>query len=134
MQFSDFLDQSGYTDFVESTPVPPHYVVFGYKQGICVYTGDSKHDAERAGATVTERVLNPEYLPYQNQKVLLHQAAVTLWHEALYKEHSDLPRTALDIIYNRAYDKMHHAGYDQTAREFSEECDYIREILEAMAE
>ena len=50
MQFSDFLDQSGYTDFVESTPVPPHYVVFGYKQGICIYTGDSKHEAEQAGA------------------------------------------------------------------------------------
>ena len=71
MQFSDFLDQSGYTDFVESTPVPPHYVIFGYKQVVCVYTGDSKHEAEQAGATVTERVLNPEYIPYQNQKVFL---------------------------------------------------------------
>ena len=134
MQFSDFLDQSGYTDFVESAPVPPHYIIFGYSQGKCVYTGESRHEAEQVGATATERVLNPEYLPYQNQKVLLHRAAVTLWHEALYKEHSELPRAALDIIYNRVYDKMHHAGYDQTALEFSEECDYIREILGVMTE
>lgn len=132
MQFSDFLDQSGYTDFVESAPVPPHYVVFGYKQGICVYTGDSKHEAEQAGATVTERVLNPEYIPYQNQKVLLRCAAVTLWQEALFKEHSDLPLAVLNIIYNRAYDASHHEGYDQTASEFSDGCDYVREILGAM--
>ena len=132
MQFSDFLDQSGYTDFVESTPVPSHYVVFGYKQGICVYTGDSKHEAEQAGATVTERVLNPEYLPYQNQKVLLRRAAETLWQEALFKENSDLPLTVLNIIYDRAYDTSHHEGYDQTASEFSDGCDYVREILGAM--
>jgi hypothetical protein len=128
--FDHYLAQVGYHDTV-ATPPPSKHVVYGYRAGELVFTGDTKAAAYAAGALVVETAKNPEYVQHQLTKQNLHTAAYNLWLADLYAEEPDLPNPVLARVFTRAWDDDHSSGYDAVAVKFSDECEYIRECLQA---
>lgn len=126
--FDRYLVQVGYHE-TATTPPPSKHVVYGYRAGELVFTGNTKEAAYAAGAVVVEAAENPEYAQHQLSKRKLHKAAYDLWLADLYDEESDLPNPVLARVFTRAWDDGHSSGYDIVAELFSDECEYIRECL-----
>lgn len=127
--FDHYLAQVGYH---ETTTTPPSkHIVYGYRSGELVYTGDTKTAAYAAGALVVETAKNPEYVKHRLSKQKLHNTAHDLWLADLYAEEPDLPNPVLALAFTRAWDNGHDSGYDTVAELFSDECEYIRECLQA---
>ena len=131
--FDHYLAQVGYHVFT-ATPAPSKQIVYGYRAGELVFTGDVKAAAYAAGALVVETAENPEYAQHQLSKRTLHTAAYDLWVADLYAEEPDLPKPVLARAFARAWDNDHSSGYDAVAVKFSDECEYIRECLQAAAQ
>lgn len=128
--FDHYLAQVGYHDFT-ATPAPSKQIVYGYRTGELVFTGDTKTAAYDAGAVVVETADNPEYTQYRRTQQKLKNAAHDIWLADLYAEDSDLPNTVLTLVFARVWDNEHASGYDAVADAFSDECDYIRKCIHA---
>ena len=128
--FDHYLAQVGYHDFA-ATQAPSKHIIYGYRAGELVFTGYAKAAAYAAGALVVETAENPEYTQYRRTQRKLKSTAHELWLADLYAEDSDLPNSVLTLVFARVWDNEHSSGYDAVADAFSDECEYIRECIQA---
>lgn len=62
----------------------------------------------------------------------MDQAAATIWKNELRNEHPQFNDAVFELIYARAYETGHSAGYDEVANEFDIAADFVADIIKAM--
>lgn len=57
------------------------------------------------------------------------QKAANNWHSDLRSEYKDLSNNVFDICYDEAYDRGHHAGYDEVVYQMEHIVIFAKKIL-----
>ena len=127
-RFDTYLAKVGYHAFKEKNAEPPSSIFYAYRQGEVVYAGYHREQAY-AASSIVERIKNPEHTAYFDALVKLEQDASIKWYADLRAEYSDLSDRVFSLVYSRAYDSCHSAGYDEVAARMISEHDYASQLI-----
>ena len=136
--FSQYLKEAGNDPTLAVPELVPEY--FAYKEGK-VFGPFSKQTEALAFSKNVDKVYTEasvkardEY--WKNQRKI-EAAAQDAWYADLREEYAVcsyfgwLTPAAFAVVYNQAYEKSHHAGYDEVASTFEELVDFAAAIIEA---
>jgi DNA repair ATPase RecN len=129
MKFEDACKLVGHDR--RAAPPEPVYTYFAYKDGKAQEF--STLDLAKEFSKNNEKVLvNKEEIDtfWKNMAQRL-ELAVEEWMESLRVEYSHLSGKQFNICYNEAYDRGHHAGYDEVAMYMSDVVEFAESIIES---
>ena len=87
-----------------------------------------KHDAKIYEAVCINE-LEVERAKYSREAI--QRRAFHLWYDALRAEFSEVNEAVFDICYDQAYDRYHHASYDEVANGMHDIVYFAKQIIEA---
>ena len=127
--FSDACHQVGYDQSAKAPEAK--FVWFGYKSGQAQQF-DSPEKANLFSSNVERVCINQnEISAFWDAQVELEQKASEIFHQALREKYANLPQSIYRLVYNAAYDRGHHAGYDEIANYMIELIEFAESIIEA---
>ena len=128
--FRDKIGLKSYSEVEKDIPVV-QYKYFAYKDGKFIEC--SSAIAAKAISKNTEKVMTPEskkaHDDFWAARRELESKAFDGWYAELKAEHSDLTESQFNLIYSKAYDDGHSAGYDEVALHFSNLYDFVQQFV-----
>ena len=104
---------------------------YGYKAGTSLGTFDTKDDAIKAGATVTEKSLDEKAFKAAKRKYQDNQnAIVDAFCKELRDDYPSMSDEMFSAIYSMAYDRGHSSGHDEVALYFDDYYDFAMKVIE----
>jgi|GEM_PF-3266265 len=87
-------------------------------------------EARRFSSLVETCVINKKEIDeFLNRQRELESAAIAVWLKSLHDEYSDLTDGQFNVIYCRAYDDGHSAGFDEIHNHFSDLYDLCKTFM-----
>ena len=133
--FSQYLEEAGNDPTLVVPELVPEY--FAYKEGK-VFGPFSKQTEALTFSKNVDKVYTETSVKARDEYWLkqdkIQAAAQDAWYADLKEEfawRSWLTPVVFSVIYNQAYEKSHHAGYDEVASTFEELVDFAAAIIEA---
>ena len=135
--FQNYLDSVGYT--LAKMAIPEKEKVYIHYNKL---TKELVKLSNRADLTTNgvyqfieaECVNQNEYDAASDEADELYNKAVARWCDALQAEYSDLTPRVFSIVYNKAYEDGHHAGYDEVANRMIDTSEFAKDIIKAWKE
>lgn len=104
---------------------------YGYRAGEALGTFDTKDDAIKAGATVTEKSLDEDAFKAAKKKYRDNQNAISAAFDAELRDgYPPMSDEMFSAIYSMAYDRGHSYGYDEVAMYFDDYYDFAKKVIE----
>ena len=120
-------------DFSVECPIELEWTYFAYKGGE-VFSFSNAIDARKVSSNV-ERVKSKDSEIRHSAWWKIRQAEVihvtSTWEKELRRQYLELSDEVYYICHGKAYDRGHHAGYDEVASYLDEYVDFAKEIMGA---
>lgn len=116
--------------------VKPEIKYYSYKDGKATIF-DTWDEAHKHSKLVEKMIVNQVQVNQYKSKVSeIDNKAFDLWFNELKTDFSinypkliELSENCFDVIYEKAYERGHHAGYDEVANYFESEASYLEEAF-----
>ena len=108
--------------------VDPAPTYNAYKNGQCTNFADREQANKFSKLIETVFVKNPDREKWFEEARIQEGRAIEIFHNDLREEYSDVPDEIYDLCYSKAYDRGHHAGFDEVASYLNETIDFANEI------
>ena len=134
--FQNYLDSVGYT--LAKMAIPERTKVYIHYNKL---TKELVRLSNRVDTNISDyKFIDIEYTNQNEYNAALAIAdglcnkAIVKWYDDLQAEYSDLTPTLFSIVYNKAYEDGHHAGYDEVANRMIDASQFAEDIIKAWKE
>lgn len=105
---------------------------YGYKTGVVIGQFATAQEALAAGATTTEKSLDEKAFRAANNAYRLHQQRLgEAFYARLRAEHPDLSDAVFALVYGKAYEDGHSAGFQEVELYVNTIADFACQIMAA---
>lgn len=129
IKFEDACKQVGY-DRTRCTPVPI-FKYFAYKSGVAKQF-DARKEAEAFSNNIERVIVNQsERDSFRRKQADGEAAAGELWMKELRADYPELTDKQFSVIYDKAYEDGHSAGYDEVGLHFQDLYYFCMKFIQA---
>ena len=117
ISYADACDQVGYNP--NATRPVTQYLYYAYKAGQAVAFKD-RDQALEFSKNVERVAANNDETTFRATQRELEKKAAKLWYDELRAEYAHFSKRQFELVYAKAYEDGHSAGYDDIASTFDD--------------